>query len=181
MKHVVDGKLYNMKDAPVKTLEERVQRLEDIESIKGILYNYCYGCDINDPVVTAACFTDDAVVCMNDNAVFKGKKAIEEFYAKALPNAVTGSHFVTNMQIWFETPDSAIMFAYIRAWQTYRDYPKVADCHLYGRYETRAVREADGEWRLNYLRLVVAGNHAGGRGCEQFDRPWPPVPEIPEK
>ena len=30
MKHVVNGKLETMKDAPVNSLEERIQRLEDI-------------------------------------------------------------------------------------------------------------------------------------------------------
>ena len=30
MKHVVDGKLCTMKDAPVNTLEERIQRLVDM-------------------------------------------------------------------------------------------------------------------------------------------------------
>jgi ketosteroid isomerase-like protein len=173
MKHVVDGKLYNLKDAPANTLEERIQRLNDIESIKAVLYNYCHGCDINDAVLTAATFTDDAVLCLNDKATFKGKKTIEQFFETVLP--VTGSHHISNMQIWFETPDSAIMFAYLEARLSYPDYPKVADLHLYGRYEARAVRETDGEWRFSYLRLVVAGNHAGGRGGEQFNRPWPPV------
>ena len=32
-----DGKMYKMKDAEIKTLEERMQRQEDIEEIKGIM------------------------------------------------------------------------------------------------------------------------------------------------
>ena len=35
-----DGKMYKMKDAEIKTLEERMQRQEDIEEIKGIMFQY---------------------------------------------------------------------------------------------------------------------------------------------
>lgn len=40
MKYVSDGKICTMKDAPVHTLEERIQRMEDTEAIKGIMYHY---------------------------------------------------------------------------------------------------------------------------------------------
>ena len=57
MKYVVNGKLETMKDAPVNTLEERIQRLEDIEAIKSIMYNYTRCTDNLDAEGIAAMFT----------------------------------------------------------------------------------------------------------------------------
>jgi SnoaL-like domain len=46
----------------MSTLEERVQRLEDIEDIRRLKIRYAQFCDAQyDPDGIASCFTDDAV------------------------------------------------------------------------------------------------------------------------
>ena len=178
MKQIIDGKMYKMKDAPTNTLEERIQRMEDTEAIKEIMYNYCYSADNMDGIGMSACFSETGIMSMGDvyPTKYHGREAIAKFYEGKLDEALTSSHYITNMQIWFETPDSAIMVAYVYAWKRFRDYPNTSDFEMYGSYETQAVRNTDGEWRFESLKLVVAGMTPGNRVNEQHNRPWPPVP-----
>ena len=66
------------------TLEERVQRLEDIEDIRKLKIRYAGLCDAHydDPDGLAALFTDDAVWDGgSDFGVHHGKQAIRAFFA----------------------------------------------------------------------------------------------------
>jgi ketosteroid isomerase-like protein len=66
------------------TLEERVQRLEDIEAIRRLKIRYAGLCDAqyDDPDGIASLFTDDAVWDGgNDFGVHHGKQAIRAFFA----------------------------------------------------------------------------------------------------
>ncbi len=177
MKHVVDGKLYTMEDAPVTTLEERIQRLEDIEAIKSIMYNYTRCTDNLDADGIAAMFTETGTFCSPALGNPTGRKAIAELYSKLLPGTKSSTHLIANQQIWFKTNDNAVMHCYLHAWQTFEDYPKKPDCFTYGRYEVEVVREDDGEWRVQNFKIVMAGQLGGGKCCDHFARPWPPAPD----
>ena len=74
-----------MKDAPVLTLEERIQRLEDTEVIKSIMYHYTRCTDNLDAEGIAAMFTDTGTFCSPALGNPTGRKAIAELYAKLLP------------------------------------------------------------------------------------------------
>ena len=95
---------------------------------------------------------------------------------KMMGSATTGTHLITNMQILFETKDSALVHCYMHSWQCFKDYPRTSDCYTYGRYELQVVRDTDGQWRFQSFKLIMAGQKGGHRACEQYGRPWPPIP-----
>lgn len=180
MKKQVEGKIFEMDGWNPTTLEERIQRLEDIEKIKEVMHEYCRCADQNDPDGMIACFTEDCVISMahddREGMMWKDRASAQKFYRSALIDyVISGSHFICNEQILFENQDSAIMYMYMYSWQRFVGYPERADCHRWGRYENHYVREADGQWRMKGLRLLSSGEYGGARIGEQFNRDWPPV------
>lgn len=181
MKYTKDEKMYQMKDAPAITLEERVQRLEDRNAVEECMYHYTKCCDNCDPIGMSSCFTETGILSWGDvyDSQLEGRETIKESLQKMMGSAITGTHLITNMQILFETKDSALVHCYMHSWQCFKDYPRTSDCYTYGRYELQVVRDIDGEWRFQSFKLVMAGQKGGHRACEQYDRPWPPVPCKP--
>ena len=59
MRYCRDGKLYTFEE-PQRTLEERVQRLEDIRAIEECMYSYVRYADCFDAEGMASAFTQDA-------------------------------------------------------------------------------------------------------------------------
>ena len=181
MKYTKDEKMYQMKDAPTITLEERVQRLEDRNAVEECMYHYTKCCDDCDPIGMSSCFTETGILSWGDvyDSQLEGREAIKESLQKMMGSAITGTHLITNMQILFETKDSALVHCYMHSWQCFKDYPRTSDCYTYGRSELQVVRDIDGEWRFQSFKLVMAGQKGGHRACEQYNRPWPPVPCKP--
>ncbi len=176
MKYIKDGKMFTMQDAPASTLEERVKRLEDINSIKECMYHYMHYCDNLDPVGMASCFTDTGRLSWGDTlGHIDGREAILEHLKEIMGAAKTQTHYASNEQILFGTPDSAIVYCCMYSWQTFKAQD-VPDCYSYGRYETKVVRDKDGEWRFESFKLIYAGAIGADRWGEQFNRPWPPKP-----
>ena len=166
-----------LQDAPAETLEERVRRLEDIRSIEEIMYHYMNYCDQIDPRGMASCFTETGKLSWGDvlPGHYSGRREICEQLTAMLGAARTQTHYCTNQQIWFESADSAVVHCNLYAWQTWKD-ETLPDTYTFGRYETQAVRDTDGEWRWQSFKLLYAGSIPTGREGEQFGRPWPPVP-----
>lgn len=183
MKHTVNGRMFRIPDAPTATLEERIQRLEDRAAIEECMYHYTNSCDNCDPEGMASCFTDTGILSWGDvyEGQLEGRRAILESLQKMMGSATTGTHLITNMQILFETNDSALVHCYMHSWQCFKDYPRTSDCYTYGRYELQVVRDTDGQWRFQSFKLIMAGQQGGHRACEQYGRPWPPVPCEPKK
>ena len=79
------------------TLEERIQRLEDIEAIKNLKARYCALCDDNyEADGLAALFTDDAVWDGGQLGVCRGREEIRVFFQKS-PRAISFAiHQVAN-------------------------------------------------------------------------------------
>jgi hypothetical protein len=103
----------------------------------------------------------------------RGKKELLGFLHAYFPKSVSSTHYITNVELVFETDDRVAAHTYMYSWQRFKDYPAAADCHRYGRYEFRVVRASDG-WRFSRLNLLSAGEYGGARIGEQFNRPWPP-------
>ena len=178
MKYIDDeGKMCTLEDSPVVTLEERIKRLEDINSIKEVMYHYMHYCDNLDPYGMASCFTETGKLSWGDvvPGYYNGRAEIYEQLKPVMAAAKTQTHYCTNQQIYFESSDSAIVYCTMYSWQKWKDETQ-PDAYSYGRYETQVVRDTDGEWRFQSFKLIYAGSIPCTRECEQFDRPWPPVP-----
>jgi SnoaL-like domain len=83
------------------TLEERVQRLEDIEDIRRLKIRYAQFCDAQyDPDGIASCFTDDAVWDGGSAfGVHHGKQAIRTFFAGASQLITFALHYMVGHAI----------------------------------------------------------------------------------
>ncbi|MRG84866.1 nuclear transport factor 2 family protein [Salinibacillus xinjiangensis] len=180
MKEILNDKMVTMVGHKPKTLDERIQRLEDIQSIKEVMYQYTRLADLRDPKGMMSCFTNDSITSFivtdeegNTEEKLFTKKDTYDYYEKILKQMISGSHHITNEQFFFETTDKVIGYLYMYSWLHFKDSSK-KDLHRWGRYEVSYVREEDEEWRIQTLRLLAAGELNGNRIAEQFDRSWPP-------
>lgn len=182
LKELVHGKMKTLKGCEPKTIEERIQRLEDIEAIKEVMHQYARYADIRNPEGMIACFSDDSTAIFtfkDEDGTLKehvfNKQETYEFYKKAFAgNVESSSHYICNEQFFFETMDVAVGYLYMYTWTRFKAYPDIEDVHRWGRYELRYVREDDGEWRIKNYCLYTAGEFKGDRIAEQFNRTWPP-------
>ena len=149
-------------DASLERLNERVQYLEDLESIRNTWRDYCTRLDSADWEGLGDVFTEDGVLEMDGlNPFFPGldgeyrgrKNIINDFYALGASGAeridknlfATG-HLSTNMQINLKG-DEATTLAYF--------FEIVANnTVLIGTYQHRLRRETD-RWRFAFLRISV--------------------------
>jgi ketosteroid isomerase-like protein len=158
------------------SLEQTIQRLQDRVDIQEMMFAYCRHADQLDIDGMVAQFTEDCVVTYVPKEVppFRGKDALRGFLSEYFPHSVSSSHYMTNVEMRFDSADAATVFCYMYSWQRFKTHPAAADCHRFGRYEIRAVRAA-GAWRMSHMTLLTAGEYGGTRLCEQFDRPFPPA------
>jgi hypothetical protein len=157
-------------------LEQKLQRLGDRLDIQELMARYCRHADLLDADGMAACFTDDCVVAYvpaSMAAPARSKKELLGFLRQYFPNSVSSTHYITNIELIFDTSDTVTAHTYMYSWQRFVGYPAAADCHRYGRYEFQVVRSPQG-WLFSRLNLLSAGEYGGTRIAEQFNRPWPP-------
>lgn len=148
-----------------------VQQLFDREAISGVIRAYCYHFDRNEPDAVAALFAPDAVVDYGPEAkVLTGVVAIRAGVAAGLKNIFAAtSHHVSNIDICFETADTATSICYLYAWHRY--HSGAPDGELWAQYHHAFARRADG-WKITRLVLKAAGTkdfhrkamHPIGRG-----------------
>ena len=158
------------------SLEAIVRRLQDRVDIEELLARYCRHADQLDADGMAACFTDACVVAYVPASMAppaRGKKELLGFLREYFPNSISSSHYITNIELLFDTSDRVTAYCYMYSWQRFKGYPAAADCHRYGRYEFRIERTGDG-WRMSRLNLLSAGEYGGTRIGEQLNHPWPP-------
>jgi len=163
-------------DRGMKNIEQAIQRLIDREEINELMARYCRQADLLDADGLAACFTDDCVVAYVPASMgppARSKQELLGFLHEYFPNSVSSTHYITNVELIFDTPDQVTAATYMYSWQRFKTFPAAADCHRYGRYEFRILRTKDG-WRFSHLNLLSAGEYGGSRIGEQFGRPWPP-------
>jgi hypothetical protein len=156
--------------------EQKVQRLTDRLDIQELMARYCRHADLLDPEGMADCFTDDCVVAYvpaSMAAPARSKKELLGFLRAYFPSSVSSSHYITNVELIFETSDTVAAHTYMYSWQRFTGYPAAADCHRFGRYEFQLVRSPQG-WLFSKLNLLSAGEYGGTRIAEQFNRSWPP-------
>lgn len=135
------------------SLEERVQRLEDIEAIRRLKIRYAQYCDANyDADGIAALFTEDGVWDGGDFGVYNGREAIRAFFAGISKQITFALHYMIGHQIdidpsgneatgsWYLLEPATLNGRAVWIAATYND-----------RY-----RKVDGRWLYSHLKLNVA-------------------------
>jgi uncharacterized protein (TIGR02246 family) len=131
----------------METLEERLQRLEDLEEIRRLLEEYARCLDAGDHAAYADLFTEDGELRAQLGEA-KGRKAIRELLDARLADTDrvprTAFHQIGNATIDLhgDRATSRVLWAYV----THDDasYPLLLQV---GHYDDLLVRE-DGRWRF---------------------------------
>lgn len=131
------------------SIEQRVQRLEDLEEIRGLRMEY-HHCVNDDRFVEAVwIFTDDAYVEYQGVGDAKGRDEIVQLFA-SLSNAVTLiKQFVSNHMVTIDG-DEASGIAYLDARYAQDGKSLIAAV----RFDDRYRRMPDG-WRISDFRATV--------------------------
>ena len=128
----------------------------DRTAIVDLLYGYAWHFDRNEPEAVAELFTQDCVIDYGPefpNIV--GRDAVEPAIRPGLSDLFSSSaHYITNIMIRSDGPDSASGVAYIYAWHTYHSGGEPGE--MWGQYHCRFRRTA-GAWRIAELVLKVVG------------------------
>ncbi len=78
-------------------LDARIQRLEDIEAIRRLKYDYCLACDDGyAPARIAALFVEDGIWDGGAIGMNIGREAIAKFFSEASDLIPFALHYVTN-------------------------------------------------------------------------------------
>lgn len=108
------------------SLEQKVQRLTDRLHINELMARYCRHADLLDAEGMAACFTDDCVVAYVPASIAapaRSKKELLGFLHAYFPNSVSSTHYITNVELLFDTPDRVTAHTYMYSWQRFKGYP----------------------------------------------------------
>jgi uncharacterized protein (TIGR02246 family) len=132
----------------VATLEERLQRLEDLEEIRGLLEDYARCLDAGDHAAYAELFTEQGELHAQLGQA-KGREAIRALLDARLkddnaPPRRTAFHQIGNatIEIDGDRATSRVMWAFMT--HDDQDYPLILQV---GHYDDVLVRE-DGRWRF---------------------------------
>ena len=151
-----------------RSIEARIQRLEDIEAIKQLKARYCSLCDDGyDADGLADLFTEDAIWDGGSLGVAEGREKIRRFFQntpRVMPFAV---HMVMNPIIEIDG-DSATGRWYLFQAATYD--PAGGPIWGSARYDEEYLR-VDGLWRFSSLRLT-------SRFWTPFDQGWEKVQSV---
>lgn len=137
-----------------KTLEQRIQVLEDVESIKKLKARYLHGCDRKQVEVIRECFVEgEVVIDYGDVGVFKHRDGlIDVFQSKACVDAVIDMHHGQNPQISIMNETIAV-----GVWDLFFhqiNTEKNTLTQLAGFYEDKYIKNA-GVWRIQETKFSV--------------------------
>ena len=104
-------------------LEERIQRLEDIEEIRYLQAKYQRCLDSRDFDGLAECFADDAVSSYCDNQkVFHGKEEILDFLMSVMSLSMPSAHLIHGGEIDWISPTFAKAIWYLEDHLVHKKY-----------------------------------------------------------
>ncbi|MEH6472245.1 MAG: nuclear transport factor 2 family protein [Halopseudomonas sp.] len=133
------------------TLEQRIQRLEDIEAIRTLKHSYCDFCDQDyDPKGISNLFAEDGVWDGGAFGRFQGRQAIHDGFAAAAEQVEFAIHQVSNEIIEVDG-DTATGKWFL--WQPMVSADGQA-LWMGARYNERYVR-VDGNWMFQELVLDI--------------------------
>ena len=148
----------------MSSAEQRIQRLEDLESIRHLKHYYFCHCvdegiagDEQAAEKIASRLTDDVVLDFTRMPLFEGKQAVLEFLAGVVPDVISwAQHRVVNDVIEVDG-DRASGVWYVDCPVVYREgkLPGLeGNCLVAGRYEEEH-RRVDGVWKFSRIVALV--------------------------
>jgi ketosteroid isomerase-like protein len=144
-----------------------IQQLVERQAIVDVIYAYCRNVDLVNAAEVAECFTDDCTVDYGPGmgTVTRGKDNVRDRLGAGLHRFAATSHHVSNIEVVFDSDDSARTITYLYAWHRFADHKP--DAHLWAQYHDR-FSKVQGRWLIADRVLKVAGQEA-------FDIPWYPI------
>lgn len=130
-----------------------LERLQDRAQITSMMAIYTRCADLNLPEQQAAVFTEDCRVLFHPGQWVVGRALLAEALIASMARLAQSSHSFSNVEIWFESNDSATAQSVVIAWHRRTDG---SEWTLYGRYVDRWVR-VDAGWRISERELRAAG------------------------
>ena len=138
------------RDCSTDSLDARIRRLEDLESIRQLKYRYCNLCDEDyPPDALAALFTEDAVWDGGLLGRAEGRAAIRKFFAACSKTVSFAVHHVINPLI--EVDGDAATGLWL-LWQPIVFTRGDRAAWLAARYHDR-YRRVGGEWLFEHVRV----------------------------
>ena len=137
---------------PMKTLEERIRTLEDIERIKQLKARYAAACDDNyDAEAIAALFTIDGVWDGGPMGKAEGREAIAKFFSRVSEFFPFAIHNVMNPIIDVDGDHATGQWYLIQPATMAKGNQAV---WLAGSYNDRYVRVGE-DWMFQHLAVTV--------------------------
>lgn len=137
-----------------RTLEQRIQALEDIEAIKQLKHRYFLCCDRKQPQAVRDCFVDGPMtIDYGRIGVFDNADAMVEVFERlACQEHIVEMHHAQNPQIELTSPTTAKA-----TWGLYYYMINTHDdsvTQLGGCYDDEYTR-VDGHWKISATRYTV--------------------------
>lgn len=124
---------------------DAIVRLEAVEDIRRLIYEYARLADLNRPEEQAATFAPHGVADYGGNDI-TGPDAIAAAIKPALNAWVASCHTITNVQVEVLTENEAKAVCYLYAWRRV-DPTGEGDYEVRGQYHDQLVRLEEG-WRF---------------------------------
>lgn len=130
-------------------LEERIQRLEDIEEIRSLQAKYQRCLDSRDFDGLSECFSDDAVSSYgNDTMSYKGKENILNFLMSVMSLSMPSAHLIHGGEIDWISPDFAKAIWYLEDHLLHKKFlVKLNGTAIYH----VEYKKIDGKWKISSI------------------------------
>lgn len=149
--------------------DKLLQQVLDRQAITDGLHWYTRWVDLNRVDKQVEIFTEDGRITFRgeDNWTV-GRANIETLITPLVALYDATHHYISNVEITFDSADEARSLCYLHAW--HRPADGSADFTLYAQYHDRWTRTEDG-WRMRERRLKTAGTIGGdSSGLEPLGR-----------
>ena len=130
-----------------------IQELFDRKEITDVMHSYCRFVDLNLPEKQVECFTIDAAADYYGGTELVGRGAILEMLQEALTRFTATCHTLSNIEISFESPNTANSISYVQAWHRKPSGPE-DDYEVRGQYHDRWLKTEEG-WRISYRKFLT--------------------------
>ena len=153
------------------TIEERLQRLEDIEEIRQLKARYCAGCDDDHNADTlTALFVEDGIWDTPSLAYCEGHEQIRQFMndLAASGRIRNSAHMVMNPQIEVTGDTATGHWRFVMAYTGNAPDGSGQFHRIIGYYQDDFVRR-DGKWYFQCLRPRIEESDAYTVEKSQFD------------